>query len=434
MIALATIAAFKRQYHRAREAREALESNDLRLTMKANVETQRCEIGLAAAPAEQLCRLAANVEPLADPDNRLHYKRVARLLGETPEATADKESKKLLDRVVAASLPTGPRLSFNGKDYQSRDLHRLLARGGFFAEDDGVREELHVLLSTPFTAKLVWFSFFSHAGNVLKACDAVYTVIRRLEKGHPERFEHEEVRRKGPCIYCGESDGGFTSVEHIYPESLGNTELVLGPGIVCDQCNHIVLSPLDDYFVNWDPIAMLRVVNQAVNPKTGKFPRARMQELSIEKTAPRHLRVVMHHGERGLHVEERGEEVAIQMNVTGRQKFDPIRVGRALYKIALGFVAYQQGPEAVLAGRYDAARRFVLGTSQFHNRLALSRAFLPTARIQTTYDVLNPGTPVWLNIFGMQFVFNLEEQPLFKDLPEIKEAGYDLFDLWGPDE
>jgi hypothetical protein len=39
------------------------------------------------------------------------------------------------------------------------------------------------------------------------------------------------------CIFCKEDTAGSISTEHIIPESLGNCEHILGPGIVCDKCN-----------------------------------------------------------------------------------------------------------------------------------------------------------------------------------------------------
>lgn len=37
------------------------------------------------------------------------------------------------------------------------------------------------------------------------------------------------------CIFCRRHDGGFTSREHVFPESLGNEEVVLPRGVVCDR-------------------------------------------------------------------------------------------------------------------------------------------------------------------------------------------------------
>ncbi len=39
------------------------------------------------------------------------------------------------------------------------------------------------------------------------------------------------------CIFCKNTSAESKSVEHIIPESLGNTAHTLPPGIVCDKCN-----------------------------------------------------------------------------------------------------------------------------------------------------------------------------------------------------
>lgn len=39
------------------------------------------------------------------------------------------------------------------------------------------------------------------------------------------------------CIFCLRSDRTFCSTEHVIPQSLGNDELVLPVGWVCDSCN-----------------------------------------------------------------------------------------------------------------------------------------------------------------------------------------------------
>jgi hypothetical protein len=40
------------------------------------------------------------------------------------------------------------------------------------------------------------------------------------------------------CIFCEAEAGASTSVEHVVPESLGNSEHVLPAGVVCDVCNN----------------------------------------------------------------------------------------------------------------------------------------------------------------------------------------------------
>jgi len=40
------------------------------------------------------------------------------------------------------------------------------------------------------------------------------------------------------CIFCKKDSSKSKSCEHIIPESLGNVEHTLPPGIVCDKCNN----------------------------------------------------------------------------------------------------------------------------------------------------------------------------------------------------
>lgn len=39
------------------------------------------------------------------------------------------------------------------------------------------------------------------------------------------------------CIFCKNDSSGSKSVEHVIPESIGNWEHTLPPGVVCDKCN-----------------------------------------------------------------------------------------------------------------------------------------------------------------------------------------------------
>ncbi len=48
------------------------------------------------------------------------------------------------------------------------------------------------------------------------------------------------------CIFCKSADREFTSREHIVPESLGNTEHILEPGVVCDWCNNYFARKIED--------------------------------------------------------------------------------------------------------------------------------------------------------------------------------------------
>src|SRR5690242_12986143 len=62
------------------------------------------------------------------------------------------------------------------------------------------------------------------------------------------------------CLFCKRKDGSFTSQEHVLPEALMNDRLILPPGIVCDRCNNGPLSRVDQEFLNFAPIALMRTV------------------------------------------------------------------------------------------------------------------------------------------------------------------------------
>lgn len=47
------------------------------------------------------------------------------------------------------------------------------------------------------------------------------------------------------CIFCKEDSSSSISVEHIIPESLGNVEHILQPGIVCDKCNNYFATKIE---------------------------------------------------------------------------------------------------------------------------------------------------------------------------------------------
>jgi hypothetical protein len=61
------------------------------------------------------------------------------------------------------------------------------------------------------------------------------------------------------------------SVEHIVPESLGNTTLVLPPGLVCDRCNNYFARKVEGPFLNSPAILALRHL-EGVQNKRGRIP------------------------------------------------------------------------------------------------------------------------------------------------------------------
>ena len=73
------------------------------------------------------------------------------------------------------------------------------------------------------------------------------------------------------CIFCKEDACASRSVEHIIPESLGNTTLLLPPGIVCDKCNNYFARKIEKPLLESDEVYALRF-HQRVPNKRGIIP------------------------------------------------------------------------------------------------------------------------------------------------------------------
>lgn len=73
------------------------------------------------------------------------------------------------------------------------------------------------------------------------------------------------------CIFCKKDSTRSRSVEHVVPESMGNTQWVLRPGIVCDTCNNYFSRKVERPFLDMPAIRQLRF-HQEIENKRGKVP------------------------------------------------------------------------------------------------------------------------------------------------------------------
>ncbi len=73
------------------------------------------------------------------------------------------------------------------------------------------------------------------------------------------------------CIFCKAESSDSRSVEHILPESLGNTKHVLPKGVVCDKCNNYFAKAVEKPFLEAGSVRQLRF-DQGVTSKKGRVP------------------------------------------------------------------------------------------------------------------------------------------------------------------
>ncbi|MDD2177752.1 HNH endonuclease [Acidovorax sp. D2M1] len=73
------------------------------------------------------------------------------------------------------------------------------------------------------------------------------------------------------CIFCKQDSSTSTSVEHIIPESLGNTEHMLPVGAVCDACNNYFARKVERPVLESPVFRQLRA-GMVVPNKKGRIP------------------------------------------------------------------------------------------------------------------------------------------------------------------
>lgn len=82
------------------------------------------------------------------------------------------------------------------------------------------------------------------------------------------------------CLFCGVRGVSFATVEHIIPESLGNTTFLLSR-VVCDKCNQY-FSKLEDYFVHHYPTSPERLFTLD-KTKKGKPPLQKLEQGEMKR-------------------------------------------------------------------------------------------------------------------------------------------------------
>ncbi|MBP7702194.1 MAG: hypothetical protein KA098_06295 [Phenylobacterium sp.] len=91
------------------------------------------------------------------------------------------------------------------------------------------------------------------------------------------------------CIFCTSSTAGSKSREHILPESLGNTDHWLPPGVVCDGCNNYFAVKVERPLLESTFFTALRQRQDIPNKRgqmpmvKGVFPLARIP-VSVQRT------------------------------------------------------------------------------------------------------------------------------------------------------
>ena len=212
---------------------------------------------------------------------------------------------------------------------------------------------------------------------------------------HESRLQRAEEGRRRGCLFCRRSDGGFLSVEHVIPESLGNTDLLLPNGVVCDHCNNNELAHLDQELGDFLPIKARRTM-LGIRSKSGILPELKFSRGLLRNEGGDHL-ILTHQNNadrRTLReIERTGPQVRLEFNFGGGKRMTPryaSQLSRGLLKFALEAAWLDHGA-AMLDCKFDHVRDAVLGKPR-DGYVMFARAGDPAdvgATVQYQFDTLN---------------------------------------------
>jgi hypothetical protein len=195
---------------------------------------------------------------------------------------------------------------------------------------------------------------------------------RRLERQarESEKLQRTAEGEQRGCLVCRRGDGGFHSEEHPMPESMGNTEVVLPNGVVCDRCNGGPLSDLDKELCDFFPVKMRRTM-LGITSKAGKVPVTRFATGSLRNDgltpdgqAALFFQINSAKDKSTLYEKSRvGQQVELGMHVKGGRPLTPryaSKLARSLLKCAFECAWLDHGP-MMLECRFDHIREAILG-------------------------------------------------------------------------
>lgn len=217
-------------------------------------------------------------------------------------------------------------------------------------------------------------------------------------------------------------------MEHILPESIGNTTEILPAGVVCDRCNHGVLAQLDQALGGFLPIEMMRTWH-GVPSKSGKFPTFKFDNGVMRCRAPGDLHLLLDSG--------RGQpkppsalpgQSSYAFSASRRKDTTPRRlrnVQRALLKMVVEFAWVDLGEAEALSAKFDHVREKVLSSSH-EGYLVFPEKVKPGETIEVQYEErtrVSDGHPVF-GVVGVFWGFPVFTDSLFSEPQRDMPSGW----------
>lgn len=422
---------FRRHFHKVEDVYSALAMKGS-FSLSIEYRDDRIIARNETPNAEETVRFVVLMRRFLSPTDPLYYRNLWQTFKPNlgPDFPQD-QMESLEKRIQWLEQGTLP-ITVNGENLTAEKIYETLSSAEYFDNDATAQKYLEQLGGAPLVDPLLWYSFYDYTLTGFALMSALFQVLK--DAGHIGTVSDSQlgtIAERNQCIYCLATDGRtFTSEEHIFAESLGNDKLVLPQGCVCDTCNSGVLSGLDNTLLEFEPIAMMRVLFVPYT-KQGRLPKANFQNMTMKKTAPRHIQITAKNKTgRAKNIRQVDDEwTAFTLEWRGRKKFNPRLLGRALYKVALGMVALAQGQEVACSSKYNVARQFITKDEGTPNNLLMRMKAEPHPAVHVAQDSRLPGTAFAIDIFGLMFMLNLEPDPALQLTEELRASHFALYSL-----
>jgi HNH endonuclease len=422
---------FRHQYRKAQRAYKELAVKGP-FTLKMEGAEESAQVKHETPSDEGTVRLVVLMRPFLAPSSPLYVKKQWRLLQEQFADDLPPGSithiEQLIETLDKGYLP----LKVNGKDVTAETVYQIISEADYFDENEAAQEKLRNLAAYPMVGPILWYQFHDYTLVGFELVSALFDIILEVEKTEKYRSLYGKAEPAiNKCLYCLSTEGTFESEEHVFPESLGNDEIVLPKGFVCDTCNNVALSSLDKALLEFELVAFLQV-QFVPHTKQGKLPQANFQDMTVKKVKPRQIVFTSKDGKDHIEEKQPLEDGRQSFTMQGTmRKIDWKLLGRAIYKIALGTVAFLQGHEEACSSKYEASRNFILGKADLSNNLLMTVESKPHPYLRAEPIPAREGTPYFIDIYGLRFIVNLEPTPVVNLSEELIKHKFALFPLNG---
>lgn len=279
---------FKRHYHKVRVLIPDIADQGA-FSLKVNWQGEKLSASISTPSPEISIQFAVLMRRFLAQESDLYYEKILNFIRENAPDILTDEKLATINTYINSMKSGAISIQINDKHLTANEIYTLISEGEYFQNDEKASKLLREIALVPVAGPLFWHQFYFYALDGFFLISIFFDLILEWQKRITKNQELEDVHIK-KCIYCLSSDHNFQSEEHIFPESLGNDEAVLPKGYVCDSCNNGVLSELDSYLIDFEPIALLQV-QFVPYTKSGKLPKANFQNMTVEKTRPRYIKI-----------------------------------------------------------------------------------------------------------------------------------------------